>query len=129
MPAHLHNASPCSDHSSEVTLTSEFPAHPDLHCLIAEECIPALLEADSVVALGVNCILPALVAPALQVRLLSVRKIVTRMYHLIACSQGPGQQQHSCKWPGSFLRLSQQHFCKWPSSLLRISQQLFSHAA
>ena len=41
----------------------------DLHCLIAEECIPVLLEADSVVALGVNCILPALVAPALQVHL------------------------------------------------------------
>lgn len=50
----------------------DFSVWSDLHCSNAEECIPALLEADNVMALGVNCISPALVAPALQVRLLSL---------------------------------------------------------
>ena len=38
-------------------------------CVCTEECLPAILEADNITALGVNCIQPALVAPALQVRL------------------------------------------------------------
>ena len=37
----------------------------DLH---AEECIPVILEAANIVAMGVNCIPPALVAPTLQVQ-------------------------------------------------------------
>lgn len=68
----MHNALACSGCAANSLINVTSLLWSDLHCLIADECIPALLEADSVVALGVNCILPALVAPALQVRLLSL---------------------------------------------------------
>ncbi|CAL5228224.1 g11314 [Coccomyxa viridis] len=52
---------------------------------LAEECLPAILEANNITALGVNCIPPALVAPALQTLASSLKgRGLDRQRHLIA---------------------------------------------